>query len=52
MKDEIKVMIIFNLLLVAALAAGLFSEKLTLFVGFIGLIYIYIKGRYNHDKGI
>lgn len=42
-------MIIFNLLIAAVVAAGLFSEKLTLFVGVIGLIYIYRKGVKNHD---
>lgn len=42
-------MIVFSLLIAAICAAGLFSEKLTLFVGVIGLIYIYRKGVESHD---
>lgn len=42
-------MIVFNLLIAAVLAAGLFSEKLTLLIGVIGLIYVYRKGVENHD---
>lgn len=38
-------MIAFNLLIIAAFMAGLFSEKLTLFVGLIGMIYICRKGK-------
>lgn len=36
-------------LIIAAFMAGLFSEKLTLLIGIIGLIYIYKKGVENHD---